>query len=247
MTERLTWLGHATVLVELAGAVVLTDPVLRSRLAHLRRHAAKPQPPRRVDVVLISHLHRDHLDLASLRLLDPAAPVVVPTGGARVLRRTGREVHELAPGDVLDVAGVTIRAVPAVHGGRRSPLSQAADALGYIIEAGRRVYFAGDTERFDGMADLTGLDAALLPIWGWGPRLGPGHMDPEEAARAVALLRPRLVVPIHWGTFLPLGQRRRHGHLLRDPARVFAARAAEVAPSVEVRVLAVGQTLALAA
>ena len=246
VTDRLTWLGHATVLVELDGVAVLTDPVLRSRVAHLRRHAATPQPPSRVDAILVSHAHRDHLDLPSLRLLDPSAPVVVPPGGARVLRRSGRVVHELAPGQALAFGAVRITAVPAIHDGRRSPLSRRAPAVGYLIEASLSVYFAGDTERFDRMADLSGVDVALLPIWGWGPTLGPGHMDPDEAARAAAAVRPRLVVPIHWGTFLPLWSRGRGGDPLRDPARVFAARMAELAPGVAFRVLAPGESVMLA-
>ena len=73
------------------------------------------------------------------------------------------------------------------------------------------------------MESLRGeVDVALVPIWGWGTGLGPGHMDPEEAAQAVALVRPRIAVPIHWGTFLPIGMGRRHGHLLHDPPAAFA-------------------------
>lgn len=244
--DRLTWLGHATVLVELGGAVVLTDPLLRRRVAHLLRYAPDPRTPPRVDVVLISHLHRDHLDLPSLARLDPSVPVVVPRGGARVLRRSGRELLEVTAGETVELAGLRIRATPAVHDGRRSPLSRTVDPLGYVIEARRRVYFAGDTACFDAMAELVGMDAALLPIWGWGPRLGPGHMDPREAAEAVTLLRPRLAIPIHWGTFLPLGQSRRNRGALREPARMFAARVAEVAPAVAVRVLEPGGSVVLA-
>jgi L-ascorbate metabolism protein UlaG (beta-lactamase superfamily) len=114
------------------------------------------------------------------------------------------------------------------------------------MESHRRVYFAGDTARFDEMAELTDLDVALVPIWGWGPSLGPGHMDPDQAAAAVALLRPRLAVPIHWGTFAPIGSGDgARGHV-RDPAWRFAARVAERAPSVLVRVLAPGESVALA-
>jgi L-ascorbate metabolism protein UlaG (beta-lactamase superfamily) len=242
MTERLTWLGHATVLIELGEAALVTDPVLRRRVAHLRRRTPAPRAPPRLDAVLISHLHRDHLDLPSLKLLDPSAPVVVPRGGARVVRRSGREVIELSPGEALELAGIRIRAVPATHDGRRSPLSRRAEAVGYVVEGQRRVYFAGDTERFLEMADLVDLDAALLPIWGWGPRLGPGHMDPEEAAEAVALMQPRLVVPIHWGTFRPVGPAGRRARLPCDPAVRFAARVAAAAPGVVVRVLTPGES-----
>ncbi|HEX7297622.1 MAG TPA: MBL fold metallo-hydrolase [Solirubrobacteraceae bacterium] len=246
MTDRVTWVGHATVLVELDEAAVLTDPVLRQRVAHLRRRTPAPRAPPRLDAVLISHLHRDHLDLPSLKLLDPSTPLVVPRGSGRLVRRGGRDVIELSPGEALDLADVRIRAVPAVHDGRRSLLSRQAEALGYVIEAQRRVYFAGDTARFDEMVELVDLDTALLPICGWGPRLGPGHMDPEQAAAAVALMRPRVVVPIHWGTFAPIRLAGHGAHLESDPARVFAARVGEAAPGVVVRVLAPGESMALA-
>ena len=93
-------------------------------------------------------------------------------------------------------------AVPALHDGRRTPVGQAGeDALGYVIAGGgRRVYFAGDTELFEEMSGLRPLDLALLPVWGWGPSLNPGHLDPA-GARALALLRPRVAVPIRLGTF----------------------------------------------
>jgi L-ascorbate metabolism protein UlaG (beta-lactamase superfamily) len=245
VADRLTWLGHATVLVEVAGAALLTDPVLRPRVAHLRRYATAPAPPARVDVILVSHAHHDHLDLPSLRLLDPQAPVVVPPGAARALRRSGRDVRELAPGQTLEIGDARIVAVPAIHDGRRWPLGRPAAAIGYLIDGARSVYFAGDTERFERMWDLRGVDVALLPIWGWGPRLGPGHMDPEQAARATAELRPGVVVPIHWGTFRRLGSRVRSDHMRRDPARLFAARVGEVAPDVAVRVLVPGESMTL--
>jgi L-ascorbate metabolism protein UlaG (beta-lactamase superfamily) len=97
VTDRLTWLGHATVLVEVAGAALLTDPVLRPRVAHLRRYATTPAPPSRVDAILVSHAHHDHLDLRSLRLLDPHAPVVVPPGAARAVCRRRRGSPKVSP------------------------------------------------------------------------------------------------------------------------------------------------------
>jgi L-ascorbate metabolism protein UlaG (beta-lactamase superfamily) len=95
------------------------------------------------------------------------------------------------------------------------------------------------------MSDLAGtLDAALLPVWGWGPSLGSGHMDPLAAARALALLRPRIAVPIHWGTYRRIGVRGDE-ESLRAPADEFARFAQELAPEVDVRVLPVGGTLEL--
>ena len=238
---KLTWLGHATVLVELDGARLLTDPVLRRRVAHLRRHAPQPGALGRLDAILLSHAHHDHLDLPTLRRLDASAPVVAAPGAARSLRRTGRVVHRLAPGEEFEVHGVRVGAVDAVHDGRRLPVGPDTEAVGFVVAGSRSVYFAGDTEVYDGMAALAGsLDVALLPIWGWGPRLGPGHMDPRQAAEALVLLRPALVVPIHWGTYAPLAGPR--GRKV-DPVGAFVANVAELAPEIRVAVLAPGESV----
>jgi L-ascorbate metabolism protein UlaG (beta-lactamase superfamily) len=241
---RITWIGHATVLIETAeGTRLLTDPVLRARIGHVARRAPPAVDPGRVHAILLSHLHHDHLDLPSLRGVH--APVLGPPGSAHALRRLGVRVNEVMAGDEHVVDGVRIRAVHAEHDGRRWPHQRRRDddALGFTVEDGeRRVYFAGDTELFDGMRDLGALDAALVPIWGWGPSLGAGHLDPEEAAQALALLRPAVAVPIHWGTYLRYGLERR---LLRDPLDAFVRAAAETAPGVDVRVLEPGATLEL--
>jgi L-ascorbate metabolism protein UlaG (beta-lactamase superfamily) len=246
--ERLTWLGHATVLVEVGGARLLTDPVLRGRVAHLRREPPLPEVPRDVDAVLISHLHHDHLDAPSLRALDPPPPLVVSRGAGRLraVRGLGRGVRELGVGETLRLRDACVRAVPAVHDGHRLPLSRGVAPLGFVIEGRSRVYFAGDTELFAGMRSIGGdLDVALVPVAGWGPRLGPGHMDADQAARAVALLRPVIAVPIHWGTLAPAWMWRGRRQLLEGPGSAFARRVAHHAPDVEVRVLAPGQGLEL--
>ena len=94
---------------------------------------------------------------------------------------------------------------------------------------------------------LGALDLALVPIWGWGPRAGPGHMGPAEAARSLALLRPALAVPIHWGTFLPIGRGGSLGHLLRDPVRAFVELSGEAAPGVRIEVVEPGGSLVIPA
>jgi L-ascorbate metabolism protein UlaG (beta-lactamase superfamily) len=249
MATRLTWLGHATVLIDFSGTRVLTDPVLRRRMAHLLREGPVPAMPTDLDVVLLSHLHRDHADVPTLKRIEPGLRLIGPRRTAALMRRAGwtGEVLEVTVGDVVEITpGVRVRAVPARHDTRRGLLGgPASEALGFVIDGGATVYFAGDTDLFDGMERIgaDGLDVALLPVWGWGPRMGPGHLDPERAARAAALLRPHLAIPIHWGTFLPFAMRRRHGHLLRTPGPAFAAHAAHLAPEVCTAVPAPGETL----
>jgi L-ascorbate metabolism protein UlaG (beta-lactamase superfamily) len=247
--ERLTWVGHSTVLLEVGGARLLTDPLLRTRLGHLRRHGARPDPAvtEGIDAVLVSHVHLDHLDVRSLRSVARGARVVAPEGAGRLLRRIGFDrIDEVMPGDRVTVGEATVTALAAVHDGRRLPLGATAGTLGYEIAGAQRVYFAGDTELFDGMRSFAGrFDVALMPVWGWGPSLGPGHMDPLSAAQAVAIMRPAVAVPIHWGTFFPVGLETLRGSALVEPPRVFARRVAELAPEVEVRVLAPGDELAL--
>jgi len=242
--DRIVFLGHATVLIELDGVRLLTDPLLRDRVAHLRRQLPPVQRDLFADpdVVLISHLHHDHLDLASLRLLGGEVPLIVPAGAGEWLRRRGfAMVTELGVGDVAKVGTLTVTAVPAHHDGRRLAGPHAAP-LGYLASGGHAVYFAGDTELFAEMTNLSRapLDVALLPVAGWGPTLGPGHMDSLDAARAVQLIQPRIAIPVHWGTLLPVGLGR-HRARLADPPRLFAEHVASLVPSVEVRILSPGQ------
>ena len=243
--DRVTYLGHATVLLELAGRRILTDPVLSNRLLHLRRRSSPVTTSlEQLDWVLISHLHHDHLHPASLRPLGGEAAAIVPVGGRRLLERAGfTDIREVGVGETVELDGAALDVVPASHPGRRRPLGPEAEALGFVISAGGdRVYFAGDTDLFDGMGELGELDLALLPVWGWGTSIGEGHLDPIRAAEAARRLQPRLAVPIHWGTFSPIGTLRRHSHRLHDPPREFARLAAEAAPGVEVRVLEPGET-----
>jgi L-ascorbate metabolism protein UlaG (beta-lactamase superfamily) len=237
------------VLIELGGVRLLTDPVLRGRLLHMKRVARAVDPAllSGLGAVLISHLHHDHFDVPSLRRLERAATqLVVPAGsGRRATRRGFAKVIEVSAGDRTNLGAVTVLTVPAIHPGKRYPIGAGTQALGYVIEAdGRRVYFAGDTDLFDGMTELGELDLALIPVWGWGPSLGAGHLDPERAAEALALLEPRLAVPIHWGTLFPRINRDRSDRLTAPPHE-FATAAARVAPGVDVRILEPGDALEL--
>jgi L-ascorbate metabolism protein UlaG (beta-lactamase superfamily) len=157
------------------------------------------------------------------------------------------QVIEVEPGAELELSGVSVRVVEARHDGRRRNYGAERPAVGYVLEGSRTVYFAGDTDLFDGMAALGELDLALLPVWGWGTSLGAGHLDPERAARAAAMLSPRIAVPIHWGTYFPLGLSRLRPRHLREPPAEFERLSAERAPQVEVRVLLPGASTALSA
>jgi L-ascorbate metabolism protein UlaG (beta-lactamase superfamily) len=235
LLARITWIGHSTVLIEMDGVRLLTDPLLRSHVLHMRRVAEKAASPEAVDAVLISHAHYDHLDVTSLTRVAGSAKTIVPSGTGKRLLGWVDDVVEVDAGQEVAVGGVTVTATPAEHGPGK--------ALGYLVRGSAQIYFAGDTDLFDGMRDLSaGLDVALLPIAGWGPRLPPGHLDPERAAQALELLRPRIVVPIHWGTYTRIG-------LSRDeaaPARQFEELAAAQAPNVDVRVLPVGGSVDVA-
>ena len=252
MSDRVTYVGHGTVLIELGGKRVLTDPVLRPRmLGVIHRHGPVPggEVTEGIDAVLLSHLHHDHVDFPSLKRLGRAVPVAVPPGAARTVRRRGfTNVVELGPGERAELGGVEVAGTRAVHEGRRFKIGPRVEAVGYEIAAGGpRVYFAGDTELFEEMAAMAGrIDVALLPIAGWGPRLeGKGHLTPRTAAEAAALIRPRVAVPIHWGTMLRFDLRRKAEEFLGGPVRAFAAAMAELAPDIELRVLQPGESLEL--
>ena len=227
--------------MELDGTRLLTDPILRDRIVHLRalRRAPSREELGRIDAVLISHAHRDHLDVRSLRRLGNDVPVVAAQAAVKSLRRRGFRgpVDAIEAGDERTIGALGVHATRAVHG-------RPGSAVGFLVRGTRTVYFAGDTDLFPEMEDLADpLDVALLPIWGWGPRLGEGHMNPERAAEAVRLLRPRIVIPIHWGSLHPIGMSR--AAFLRDPPDTFVRVVRERAPEADVRLLAPGETISL--
>jgi L-ascorbate metabolism protein UlaG (beta-lactamase superfamily) len=237
------FLGHATVLVDVAGVRVLTDPFLRARIGPLQRHGPVPEAGAiEADLVLVSHGHRDHFDRASIEALPGRPTIVVPRGlASRLGRQAAGRVVELAAGESLNVAGLRVEAVRARHW--ISPGAARAQPIGYVLDAGSRVYFAGDTGRFADMGAVVGhVDLAFLPVWTWGPHLGPGHLGPRSAAEVAREIAPSAVVPIHWGTLYPRHLHRVWHRPLREPGDRFAAYAAELAPDVDVRVLRPGES-----
>jgi len=196
--------------------------------------------------VLISHLHADHADVRSLRTIDCRGPFVAPyPGGAWLTGRGLSRATDLRAGQDLNLGSVQVTATPATHDRRRWRFGPAADPLGYLIRGSTSVYFAGDTDLFLAMAELRGqVDVALLPVWGWGTSVGAGHLDPESAAAATALIAPSVAIPIHWGTFA-LARPARRAPDPERPAREFAELTKRYAPAVDVRVLAPGERTTL--
>ena len=208
---RLTWLGHASFLVQIDGVNLLTDAVLFDRIAGGIRRNVPPAlgvnelPP--IAASLVSHNHYDHLDLPTLAAVG--APVIGGLGLARYLERAGLECTELGWWERTRVAGVDVSFVPSQHWSRRG-LADANQSLwgGFVIEGrSARVYHAGDTAYFDGFREIgrrfPGLDAAMLPIGAYDPAwfMEQQHMNPEQATQGFVDLGARRFVAMHWGTF----------------------------------------------
>jgi L-ascorbate metabolism protein UlaG (beta-lactamase superfamily) len=238
------------VLVDLDGVRVLTDPLFGHMGAgSIRRQvpAVSPDGLIGLSAVFISHGHWDHLDLASLRALPGQPAFIVPAGLGQVVAKAARgPVHELRVGDRLQIGGLTLEAVHAEHSRRRSLFTTAEAALGVLIIGSTSVYFAGDTDLFEDMANLAGrVDVALLPVGGWGPRLGRGHLDPRRAAEATVRIRPSIAMPIHWGTLYPFGLRRLARRRFESPGEAFREAVAARGQGVDVRILQPGHSMPL--
>ena len=252
---QLTWIGHATFLVTLGGKRILVDPVFNTRLGPVSRLTAPGMaidalPP--IDLVLVTHNHRDHLDPWSLSRLarGPGAPqFVVPLGNGDLMKSAGAEaITELDWWQSTEVGGLAVTLVPARHWSMRFPWDR-NDMLwgGFVIRGPEgAAYHSGDTAFFDGFAEigerLGPIDWAMLPIGAYEPRwfMKPQHMGPEEAVEAARLLGARRLVAMHWGTFKltdePIGE---------PPVRARAAFEKAAEPGRELWILDVGETRAL--
>jgi len=256
MRVAITWLGHATTVLGFDSARVLTDPLLGKHVFPLRRRGPRPAPSdwADVDAVLLSHLHHDHADLGSLRMLS-GCPVYTSAGNATWLRRHGVDGVDIGSGCWRQLTGdLAVRLVPAVHHSRPMP-HRPNESSGFLLRSKRSTggesavaWFAGDTALYEGMRELPDLagapiDVAVVPVGGWGPRLSAGHMDPEQAAQACALAGPRWVVPVHWGTLHPPLLRHLPPGWMDRPAAEFVRQLSSLAPACRPVVLGLGASV----
>ena len=248
-----TWWGHSSATIELGSVRVGCDPVLVDRLMHLRRHTTTPsEVAAELDVVLVSHLHGDHLHVPSLVRVSPGAPIVVPRGALpRLGALRGRRIIEVGPGEHLQLAGLDIDVLPARHDGRRHPIGrQQAPALGFRVEGnGSSFWYPGDTGLDARIGEVDPVDLALVPIGGWGPTLGDQHLSPEGAAETVCRVGARWALPVHYGTFWPVGLRALHHasyrRLFSTPSARFLEAMSQAPTSATTLVLGHGERMVL--
>jgi len=255
---RVTWLGHSSVVLDLDGVRLVIDPLLGRHAGLLRRRGDRPDEAlwRAADAVLLSHLHHDHAELSSLRLLGQVPVVTAPSSARWLVERGLRgvglrnsdwlRIEPGGPDGLTRAAGVRVRLCPAVHGHRPMPHRPNA-ANGHLVRgASGCIWVAGDTSTYPGMLHLPALagapvDVALVPVGGWGPRLSEGHMDAIEAARACAFVRARFAVPVHWGTLHAPASRRLPPGWMDRAGDAFAVALAREAPDCRAVVLKPGE------
>ena len=214
-----TWVGHSTFLLQLGGRNFLTDPHFGSHCSPLPipgfRRKTSPgiaieQLPR-IDAILLSHCHYDHLDLPSLRKVAPGKVIFCPVGVGRLLSNVGASrIVEVSWGESVEFEGVDLFCLPAQHGSARTPFDRNCSLwCGWLLQTSeRRAAFIGDSGYapiFTEIGEAFGpIDFAMIPIGAYRPEwfMRPLHMNPEEAVRVHLDLKARQSVAMHWGTFL---------------------------------------------
>ena len=251
---RLTWIGHASFLGTLGGSRFLIDPLFSERVGLLYprhgRPGLRPEQLPRIDALLVTHCHYDHLDTPSVRALSRDVPVFVPLGLGRWFRRWRfGHVRELDWWDSAETAGLRITLVPARHWSRRW-IADTNQTLwgGFVVEGGGvAVHHGGDSAWFDGFAEIGGrfpeLLATMLPIGGYSPTwfMEHNHLNPEQAGRAFLDLGARHLVPMHWGALQLTDEP------IAEPAERMRAwwQSQNLDGTRRLRLLAVGETLVL--
>jgi len=254
---KVTYIGHATLMLEIGGARILTDPNFDSKLGRILPRVSAPgialdELPA-LDAILVTHAHADHLSFDSIDRLPQTIPLFAPPVVAKWLRRLGYgQAVDLVPGESVVVGGATVHAASATHRGSRYGFDTwRSSANMYLLDAGDTAFFAGDTALAGDTHHLveralweTGraLDLALLPIgyapW-WKPGFRRGHLTHDDALTLFERLRARMFVPYHWGTF------RHVTATAYDAIRRLRARVDEAGLHATVRILEPGESLEL--
>jgi L-ascorbate metabolism protein UlaG (beta-lactamase superfamily) len=251
-----TFIGHSSFLLQVNGRKLLVDPVFSKRLILLRRQrrpgTAVEQLPA-IDMVLLTHAHMDHLDMASLRgviratrrLTGRTPEVIVPRGVEDLVERLGfSQVHGLSWWEQIEVQGLQITMTPCKHWGARMFRDTHRGYGGYVVEGdGQSVYHSGDTAYFDGFREIGERlkpEVALLPIGAYFPDTYRSvHTSPEEAVRGFVELGAQKMVPMHYGTFR-LGR-----EPMEEPVQRLEAEAMRLGIKDRIKILEEGETMHL--
>lgn len=207
-----TFINHATTLIDVGGAKILTDPHFGDRVLWFKRKGERQYNPANLsplDAILITHAHYDHMDVDSFRYIRKNVPVILPEKTSHIIENLiSNPIIELAPyaSHVLP-CGIEIVATPQDHYGGHFDRILSRHTNAYLIrDKNRTVFFCGDSSYsslFKEIGDGYKIDLALLPIGGYSPRwlFKRAHMTPKEAVSAFKDLKAREMIPIHWGTF----------------------------------------------
>jgi L-ascorbate metabolism protein UlaG (beta-lactamase superfamily) len=249
-----TFIGHSSFLLQVGGRKLLVDPVFVKRLVVLRRRrrpGLRVEELPAIDLILLTHAHMDHLNIASLRrvvratrrLRGRAPEVIVPKGVEDLVMGLGfARVHGMEWWDRLEVQGLTVTMTPSKHWGARMFSDTHRGYGGYVVEGGgQSVYHSGDTAYFDGFREIGSKlkpKVALLPIGAYFPDTYRAvHTSPEEAVRAFVEVSAERMVPMHFGTFR-LGR-----EPMEEPVERLVAEAKRLGITTRIKVLEEGETM----
>jgi L-ascorbate metabolism protein UlaG (beta-lactamase superfamily) len=248
---QLRFLGHATFAINLDGQNIITDPVFTQTVTFLKRHSLPVNPNwyQSPDLILVSHAHLDHFHPPSLRKLNRQIPCLVAPGLKTKFMKLGfTKVTELPVSHTYHFKKLTLKAVYAKHQASFLPGTKPiSDCIGFLIMGSQTIYFPGDTDFYPQMKHLAKLkiDLCLIPIWGWAIDDHGLHLNPQKAVRALRLIKPKVAIPYHWGTFLPISFKLFFARFLIHPVNLFALEAQKLSPGVKIIILPPGNRFSL--
>lgn len=204
--DSVNWYGHATTVINMSEKIIITDPVFPTMLGYFKRVAKKPSYMKdlKVDYILLSHGHMDHLNFPSLSKLNKDAVIIAPKGYGRLMKLLGfKKVHVLHPGDIYRDEYIKITAYEANHDGRRFYIGIDNESISYLIECNnKKVFFAGDTALTSNYKNIK-CDVALMPVGCYKPdRFSYMHCTPEQSYEMFKMMDAKVMIPIHYKTFI---------------------------------------------